>query len=68
MGRILREDSLGYMFFDKDILIFFGYKGKLKVECMRKIFNIIEEFIVYFLYYVIMGCFLIGKWGVYLSD
>lgn len=68
VGRTPREDSSGYMSPDKDILIPLGYKGKLKVECMRKTFNTIEELIAHFPHYVTTGRPLTGKRGVYSSE
>ncbi|XP_034314062.2 uncharacterized protein [Magallana gigas] len=68
VGRTPREDSSGYMSPDKDILIPLGYKGKLKVECMKKTFNTIEELIAHFPHYVTTGRPLTGKRGVYSSE
>lgn len=68
VGRTPREDSSGYMSPDKEILIPLGYKGKLKVECMKKTFNTIEELIAHFPHYVRTGRPLTGKRGVYSSE
>lgn len=68
VGGSPREDSSGYMSPDKDILIPLGYKGKLKVECLKKTFNTIEELIAHFPHYVRTGRPLTGKRGVYSSE
>ncbi|XP_056017989.1 uncharacterized protein LOC125668602 isoform X3 [Ostrea edulis] len=68
VGGKPKVDTLGYMSPDKDILIPIGYKGKLKVECLKDTFGSIQELITHFPHFVITGRPLTGKRGIYSSE
>nr|XP_022315694.1 uncharacterized protein LOC111119621 isoform X10 [Crassostrea virginica] len=68
VGGTPKEDVSGYVSPDRDILIPLGYKGKLKVECLKSTFNSVEELIEHFPHFVITGRPLTGKRGVYSQE